>query len=294
MQLPTTVLLKMLLMFTGASAGIEQPALMQDDSPGALQPEAPPHEPSEGTASRNFADASELLEALETADAGLERLVANIRYTKAFAIQGDTQTRAGRLVFINAAPESEVQARKFAIRFDSLITGTRVDEQVQEYVFDGEWLAERYPDEHQFIRRQVVPPGERWDPLRIGEGPFPVPLGQKREDILREYDAELLPSEDGLESATLRAFAAACWQLRLTPRAELAEDAELAEIRLWYQKSDLLPRLARTVNSADDVSVVQLTEVRTNAEAAISDGELSTEPPPAEEGWSQTIEPWRG
>jgi hypothetical protein len=254
---------------------------------------------AEAAAQGEIATADDLLVALESAGENIRHLSADIRYVKEFAIQGDVQTREGRLVFESQPGEVETAApaRRFGITFDKFQVGERVeDEQInylEQFIFDGEWLAEIRPNEKQFIRRQVVRPGERWDPLKVGEGPFPIPIQQRREDIVRQYNAELLEGGEGLDEPKLAAVGGKSYQLKLTPRTD-AGDSELREVRIWYDKETLLPRIARTVNTADDVSLVLLKNVKLNEEAAVSEAELSTEPPADQRGWNVTQEAYRG
>lgn len=252
-----------------------------------------------------FRTADELLAALERADRGLETLTAEVRYDRTFELQGDAQTRFGRLWFENGG-----ERRRFAILFDELLVGNVQRRQEQQFVFDGEWLVERVPSERRMIKQQVVPPGRSFDPLRLGSGPLPIPIGQKREDILSRYEAELAPSSAGLEDqpgdggegARLRGFVEGSWQVVLRPRAEVADEEDFREVRLWYSRSSsgrLLPRMARTVNRAGDVACVMLINVRLreaggvrDAEAEVPAGLFDTRTPA--DGWLVDVRPWRG
>lgn len=258
-----------------------------------------------------FTTAEQLLADLETADADLRALQADIRYTRDFAIAGDTQVRMGTLWFQDAtesakAEKGAARKRRFAIQFDTLSFGDREENQTQIYNFDGEWLVERFPGEKRMVKRQVVPPGESFDPLKIGEGPLPIPIGQKKDDILARYDATLLPPEDGFEEMPavrmqeLTKMAEGCVQLMLTPRADRAETDDFKEIRLWYRRQPLpngkegrlLPRIAKTVNRADDISVVQLLRVKTNNQVEIDPTKFDTRTPAT--GWDVVVQPFRG
>lgn len=238
--------------------------------------------------------ADDLLRELERAGESVARFSATVRYVKTFAIAGDTETRDGSLVFVtDPVDDGATPLRRFLIEFDRLTVGRRVEQKTQTYVFDGRWLLERLPSEKQIVKREVVPPGERWDPLRLGEGPFPVPVGQRRDDVLREFSAELLPPADGLESDALRTYAADCWQLRLTPHPELADSADFEEVRVWYDKADLLPRVVRTVSPSGDESLVQLRDVRTNDAVRVDEQAMSTDLPAKRDGWTIKVEPWQ-
>jgi len=241
-----------------------------------------------------------LLDALEVAGKDIHVFSATLRYVKTFAIQGDTQTRDGRLIFVSRSEDmggvGGEPTRRFGITFTRLIIGDRIEDAStgfeEHYIFDGQWLAEIYPREHQFIRRQVVRPGEDWDPLRIGQGPFPIPIQQKKADILAQFDAKLLPSTDGLDARNLIQIAKACYQLELTTRADV-DARDLRQVRIWYDKKTLLPRIARTITRADDQAFVLLSDLKTNSEVVFEASSLSTEPPADQAGWNITQEPWQ-
>ena len=40
----------------------------------------------------------------------------------------------------------------------------------------GEWFVEKLGNDKQMFKRAIIAPGEKIDPLRIGEGPFPLPI----------------------------------------------------------------------------------------------------------------------
>lgn len=236
-----------------------------------------------------FKNADELLLALESADRGITSITADVVYTRVLALAGDTQVRTGRLYFV-AQPE-----RRFTIDFATLDLGDRREEDRQTFVFDGRWLLEKHWSGKEYVRREVVPEGERFDPLRIGEGPMPIPIGQRRADILSRYDAQLLPALDGVEGsepAVDPAFLARTYQLRLTPRPEREGEDDFVEVRLWYRaESDgrLLPRMARTVNRNDDIALVQLVGPALNQ--PVDPAVLDTAAPA---GWTGTVQPFRG
>jgi hypothetical protein len=190
------------------------------------------------------------------------------------------------------------------VHFDVLFLDERkqVDEQV--FIFDGEWLIEKRPNDMQYIARQIAPEGAEFDPLRLGEGPIPFPLGQKADDVSQRYDPMLAEVWDGLdeESQSLRDFVSNvdkggptdCWHLRLVPHREAAADDDFDEINIWYDKATLLPRMALTMNRSGDVSVVQLINVIRTTVDALPDDALSIEPPSQADGWDIQVDPYRG
>jgi hypothetical protein len=47
----------------------------------------------------------------------------------------------------------------------------------------------------------VLRPGEKVNLLKLGEGPFPLPIGQKRDDVKRQFDVTLAKPEKGVDPA---------------------------------------------------------------------------------------------
>ncbi|MBI1190580.1 MAG: hypothetical protein GC200_07895 [Tepidisphaera sp.] len=283
----------------------------------ALQPDASAGKPAEPPAGAQagegvYTTADQLLEALEKADVGLRTLTADIRYDRVFEIAGDRQIRDGSLVFVDdrgeardakgAEGEGAAGSRRFAIHIKSVQIGDRRDAEDRWLIFDGEWFVERLDAQKQFTKRRVARPGEHFDPLRLGEGPFPLPIGQKKSDIVSRYDVELLPAtqdlkpndpEDAAAQKALDGFVKGCYQLKLTPKESIRKGEELREIRLWYRagsgakgEATLLPRMARTVNRAGDVTLVQLINVKVNE--PVDEGVTSTATPKGD--WKVQIE----
>lgn len=257
-------------------------------------PPASPHAAAAASTRSQITDAPSLLAALETADRGLRTLTARVQYARTFGeLQGgDRQTWRGRLAYVaDLGPTAEdpeppegqsmPPRRGFAVEFDTLLVDNQVRTERKRIAFDGRWLAEFLPEEHQVTRQRVALPGERADPLRIGEGPFPIPIGQKKDDLLARFEATLPASEDGFGGA-LPASLKDTWQLRLVPKPGTEEAEQFREIRLWYRKADLLPRLARAVHEDGAASEILLIDLKRNE---IVDASMFNTLPPGGEVW---------
>lgn len=256
-----------------------------------------------------FATSDDLLKALESADKDLKSLSCELLWTKDFFLGGDTHTRKGKLFYVDertdqgngvtpaggdqgTGPAASPGLRKFAIRIEATaLQGgkegkpARLDQKPEEWIFDGRSLVERHPDRKEQIRHAMANrPGV--DPLKIGEGPIPLPVGQKREDILARFNVEMLQPDAGLvpegtdkddEAAKLlMLMAKGCVQLKLVPKPEFARECNFKEARLWYRRAGggraanagqdgakpgrLLPRMARAVDKQDNTDTVMLIE----------------------------------
>jgi hypothetical protein len=236
---------------------------------------------AEGTI--EIASAGDLLRALEDSDKNLTDLTAGIRYDLLKGIAGDQQIRVGEVALKNTQP------RSFAVKFRELQVGTRVDAIAQTYAFDGRFFVEKDDTTKLYVKREIVREGEATDPLKVGQGPFPLPIGQAASEILGRYDATLVEATAGLvantasEQAALEGFVDGCKQLVLTPKA--GTSADLVKIQLWYRQVDgrWLPRMARTTNQQEDVAIIQLINIKLNA--GLGSDALAADAP-TEAGWT--------
>jgi len=257
------------------------------------------------TAEATSNPAESLLDELEKADAAIKSLTAKIVYEKRFDLGGDTQTRWGRLVYTDDKRSEAERVRRFAVHFERLRVGSRLEQERRSYLFDGVWFIEKRHDDSEVSKWRLLREGENIDPLRIGEGRMPIPIGQRKQDILARFQVQAPTSEDGLETpegeedapfAALRTHVGGTVQVKLVPITGTEESRDLREIRLWYRKIEgatdgvtYLPVLAREVNRSLDVSTVRLSDVVANG--AIDDADLDTTDP---DGWKIDIRDLKG
>ena len=179
--------------------------------------------------------ARELLVRLENAHAGVRDFQAKLIFEKWDAVLERREIRTGRLVF-----EKTKDNRRLGILLDRLIIGGRAQDRRKDWIFDGGWLIERDHEARLFLKRQIVAPGENFDPLKLGEGPFPLPVGQPAGEVLARFEVELLdkPSDDNL-AARLAKVKTEGLLLRPRPATDLARDVERLE--LFYDTATLIP-----------------------------------------------------
>lgn len=284
-----------------AVAAAQQPA----EAPAAAKPAAQP--------ATQITTADELLTALENADKDLITLQAGLIYTKTpnELVGGSPEVRTGSLWFFSRptppepgapsppddAPPAQNQ-RLFQVEFETLELDDARREDRQVWIFDGAWLVEKNFETRLVHRRQVVKPGEKVDPLAIGEGPLPIPIGQKREKILERFEATLSPAADGFplppkakptdpDSAPPN-WIESTYQLHLKPKRGTQEARDYREVRIWYRKDDLLPRLACAVHK--DGSRTQVLLLNTQVNKDFAEAVFDTRTP---QGWNEQIDDFR-
>lgn len=279
-------------------------------APLAAAQDAPaPAATAPAASSSAIATADELLIALETADKDITTLQATLKYIKKpnELVGGSNEIRDGQLWFFtrpqvpappvapdstDAPPPPPQPTRLFQVEFTTLeLDGARRDDR-QVWVFDGHWLIEKNFKTRMLFRREVVRPGEKADPLAIGEGPLPIPIGQKREKILERFEATLVPFGEGFPDSTppgsLATTLATTYQLHLKPKRGTQEARDYREVRIWYRQDDLLPRLARATHKDGSSTEIFLTGVQVNKDLA--EAVFDTRLP---EGWNEQIEDFR-
>jgi hypothetical protein len=202
---------------------------------GDASPDAAP-QPAERGGVR-FADAAALLEAVEGVAAGMRDFRSAVTVETTDDVTGDTERRMGQVVLVQDTGKPET--RRFAVVLEKFIDGSgRADDRPVRYVYADGWLTEADFRERTLVRRQLARPGERYDPLKPGEGPVPLPIGQRREDVMRRFEASLA---DSPESASLKRVTEPMVGLRLRPRPGMA-DRDLVEATVWYDAQSLVPR----------------------------------------------------
>lgn len=213
---------------------------------------------SKAADNKDFKTADELLTALETADKKIKTISAELNFTtKAADLEGgDTQLRHGWLYFRNRseakgddakpAPAAETAA---CVRFDYLIQSRKQYPERKTYVVNGSEIIERIENEKLVNRYLIGKKDQDHNPLQLGQGPFPLPFGQKKEEVLARFEPDLRPALEGLEmiSTGLKERLSPTYQLKLVPKSNAGVSSKVKEVRVWYQKSDLLPVLARII-----------------------------------------------
>jgi hypothetical protein len=181
-------------------------------------------------------------------------LTARVSYVRTDPILDRKELRSGKLLF------REIEGkREAAIVFDTLIIGRRKETKQKHYIFSGRWMAEVDHDTKQYIKRELVPPDQKnIDPFDLGSGPIPLPIGQKKESVLKKFDVTFTdkPTEGHLAKIEGEVVG-----LHLEPKV----GDEWAYINLFYDPSTWLPVGVETVEIDGTKRTSRLTDLQLNA-----------------------------
>ncbi len=243
-------------------------------------------------AQSKFETPEAMLDALEKAGDTISTFRANVIYDRVDAVSENRERRTGQIVLTQKA--GELKSRKLAIMFDQLIDASgHATTERQRFVFDGGWLFEFDDQRHQLIARELVPPGEQLDPLRIGEGPIPIPIGQKKEQVCQRFEVKFAaqpvePLLKRLENIQ---------GLALHPKKNAGVDPDLGDICVWYDLTTLMPVAVKAMTKGGDEKILLLTKIEVNK--ALDDSAtalLATEPPvstPNGAAWRKDVRPYK-
>ena len=201
----------------------------------------------------------EILDALHQVGENLRSLEATITLTEIDNDTGNPTARPGRVFLAREGDQ---------VKFRATLTGVMVErdgkqalraEKIEYVLRDGELIDRNYQTRTQVIRKLPVEDGKR-DLLKLGEGPFPLPIGQTREEVLRQFDVrEVNPADEKQNEMGIEAREGTR-RLRLTPKkdSDLSDDFKWLEIDVSL--SDAMPAQVIALNATG--SSVQVTEFR--------------------------------
>ncbi|MFP4054931.1 MAG: LolA family protein [Phycisphaerae bacterium] len=173
-----------------------------------------------------------ILEAMEKA-AGYKNIRAELTYKVYDRLEGSSETRSGWVIHKPADPDANAPA-KFAIHFETLQRDKkpRVRERI-DYAFDGRWLTVAKEKVKQVHRIQVAGKNQRIEPMRLGRGPFPMPFGQKVDDMLRFFDISTRDPRSTDPNGTA--------YLELVTRPEMRPYVNFLKLEMWLDRKTNRP-----------------------------------------------------
>ncbi len=121
---------------------------------------------------------------------------------------------------------------QFDIRFNMLVVDGAIAKRHADHdiVFDGHWLIDRNGSARIFRKIEIAPPGHQFNPLRLGQGPIPIPIGQNPAEVEKEFHITL-PAYKKMPPHTVG--------LRLIPRDKSA--FTFVEVDFWIDTRTWLP-----------------------------------------------------
>ncbi|MBS3734088.1 MAG: outer membrane lipoprotein carrier protein LolA [Phycisphaerae bacterium] len=256
-----------------ATETAESDATSRPTTRAATQPTS---RPTTRPTSRPAPAAIAILQALERAGKEHTAIRAEVFYRVTNLTMGDTETRTGWVAYRRAVEDDdERRPTQFRVHFDTvqLDAGPKTERQV-DFAFDGRRLSIARHRIEQMTRYRLGQAGRQ--PMTLGKGPFPLPFGQRVEDMLKHFNVTTRPARGRLSHTKY---------LKLIPREEHKQQLNVASVEMWVDAETFLPVKIDTADKKNNHTLVVFRKVQTDAD--LSD-ELFTLPTPA--GWRETVE----
>lgn len=195
-----------------------------------------------------------ILKDLEVAGEKHATIRADIDYHVELRSLGDTEMRTGWVAYQKARDGGSAQ---FRVTFLTLQQGEgpKTREEV-DYAFDGQWLTVAKHRIKTMTMYQLAAEGQRIEPLRIGKGPFPLPFGQRTDDVLKHFTVSTRPAADGDPKDTI--------YLRLITRPAHAEELATQRLEMWIDRATSLPVRICSLDKNRNVTTVTFKNLQTN------------------------------
>lgn len=217
-----------------------------------------------------------VLQRLETKGEQVKDLSASLVWEILDEVIMDEQSKIGTLWFKRDKPHD-----KFLVRFDRTIVEDQEVNKPEEHLFDGEWYTEKRESTKTVIRRQIVRPGEQYDPFKLGQGPFPLPFGQKESEILDRFDVTCMePAKEDPAGSV---------HLKLVPKASSGEIHEkYEELHFYIDRRLDMPVKVIARQKDGKIVTVQFREIKTNT--GIPGSRFVIDLPKNDPSWDERVE----
>ncbi|HMD54448.1 MAG TPA: hypothetical protein VKJ65_07870, partial [Phycisphaerae bacterium] len=213
------------------------------------------------------------LQMLQQRGSTLQNFSADLQVTTDHARTQEEDIDIGAIHYQQSAGSTQFDIHFDELVVDGAIASTNADHDI---LFDGQWLIDRDGSAKVYRKTQIAPPGGKFDPLKLGEGPIPIPIGQDPQEVLREFDVTLLPvdkSHAGLEG------------VRLVPRDPAA--FTFTQMDFWIDPKTQLPLQIIRTDPDGDVTTAALKNFQINKSMNFV---FQVQPPDENSGWTVEVQ----
>jgi hypothetical protein len=215
---------------------------------GALTPDSP---------------VDDVLDALDRRGKELNDFTANVTLTDTDTALGN-ETRLSGKIWMQRLGRDDARLR---VNFDRREANGQVRGERQEFMLAGGQLTERNYVDATEIRRQVLKPGQKMNLLKLGEGPFPLPLGQDKADVHEMFEVKkIAPATDDSPGTV---------HVQLTPKPASQFADRFATIDFWVDPQSRMPvRIVTQDPNGTTQRTTELKDVKVNANLTERDFQL--------------------
>jgi outer membrane lipoprotein-sorting protein len=195
----------------------------------------------------------EILDALDARGKDLQDFSAKVVLTAMDNSSGEMRINTGTTIFQRkGADDARIRVTFIQQQVDDKILSAD-----HQYILDNGILDDRdYKKKRENILH-VLKPGEKLDLFKLGQGPFPLPLGQKKEDVHALFQVDKIDPDPADPPKTVH--------LRLTPKEKTTFAKTYHTIDIWVDTATGMPSRIQTVDlSQSTTKTADLLDVKLN------------------------------
>lgn len=221
------------------------------------------------------ATSDDILDALHARGQNLKAFTANVSLDEIDALSGDTTTLVGKTLFQDKGDNDS----RLLVAFTKKVINKKESEFKQIYLLDAGWLTDRDYKNKIEVKRQTLKPGQKINLIKLGEGPFPLPVGQPREEVLKMFDVKLIPPAKTDPENTLH--------ITLSPKPQSQFERKFKEINVWVQTTTHFPiQIATTDKRETTERITHLNDITLNPQTKDADFTLDK----IDDSWTKKTE----
>lgn len=215
----------------------------------------------------------EVLLALQKRGQGLNAFSLSLKLTDTDAATGDDKVRTGKMWYSAAAGENV----RLRVTMNDVNDGNGVRPDKIEYLLEHEYLIDRNYRKMIEVKRKVLKPGEKINLFKLGEGPFPLPIGQDPAEVRKQFAVAALAADAGRPGVTL------------TPVAGTRMAGKFKEIKVWVDPQTGFPTKIVTLDPNESkTTTTELADLVLNPAGGIAKTNFDLSPLPP--NWTVTEE----
>jgi outer membrane lipoprotein-sorting protein len=219
----------------------------------------------------------EILDALDARGKNLQDFSAKVKLSDTDETSGDSTINTGAVIFQRVGDDDA----RIRVAFDKRQIGNAIKDVNHVYTLDKGVLDERDYIKRTETQMRILKPGQKLDLFKLGEGPFPLPIGQKKDDVLKSFDVVKVDPAAGDPPNTVH--------LRLTPKDGTPLARKFKVIDVLVDTGGAMPRRIQTEDlNQTTTRTTDLTDVKINGGAG--DKDFSQQPVPKD--WDVVVEPY--
>jgi outer membrane lipoprotein-sorting protein len=202
----------------------------------------------------------DILDALDARGDELKDFSGKVTLTTTDSVTGNEDQLVGKIWMQRLAGDDA----RLRVMFDRKVINDKPREEKVEYLLDKGMLIDRDYQNRREVQRQVLKPGQKMDLLKLGEGPFPLPLGQDKKDVHEMFEVKKIDAAKDDPPATVH--------MQLTPRPSTQFERKFKTIDFWVDPETRMPvKIVTEDPNATTTRTTTLTELKVNADLGEKD-----------------------